>query len=162
MANKRRYSTEERMATLKLVELSGSIDQTAKDTGVPKHIINYWLEAELVKMKKPIDFDKIEQKINDTIEDKESQFLTKVYNAKITALNKMETLIEKSTNLREVTETFAVLSNVQIGSSINGDAKNGQQIINNVKNSIQQRIYMVKKGRTGTTRKNDEQAIIVE
>ena len=137
------YSTSDKIAALKLIEVNGSIYKTSKQTGIARPTLTKWAEDPDLACKAKVDLPKIEQLVNKRIEKTEVDILTEVHRIKIAALHRMEVLIGKSDRLKDVTDAFAVLSGVSVGDMGIQDAQKGQQIVQNIKQSIQQRIYMV-------------------
>lgn len=137
------YSTSDKLAALKLIEVNGSIYKTSKETGISRPTLTKWAEDPDLACKAKVDLPRIEELVNKRIEKTEVDLITEVHRVKVAALKKMETLIESSNRLKDVTDAFAVLSSVSIGDMGIKDISAGANIVQNIKNTIQQRIYMV-------------------
>lgn len=137
------YSLDDKIAALKMIEVNGSINKTAKLMGIHRNTIAKWAEDPKLACKVSVDVGKIETLVNKRIEKTEVDLITEVNRVKMAALRRMETLIETTTKLKDVTDAFAVLSGISIGEAGAIDPARGHQVVQNIKQSIQQRIYMV-------------------
>ena len=142
-AKHRGYTLADKIEALKMIEVNGSVNKVSKLTGISRATLTKWAEDPRINCELKVDNRKIEELVNKKFEKGEVDLLSEVYRVRLAALRKMETLINTTTRLKDVTDAFAVLSGVGAGGDIDSDPNKGQSIINNIKQSIQQRIYMV-------------------
>lgn len=142
-AKHRGYTLADKIEALKMIELNGSVNKVSKLTGISRITLTKWAEDPRINCELKVDNRKIEELVNKRLEKEEVDILTEVRRVRLAALRKMEALIATTTKLKDVTDAFAVLSGVTPGGEIDADSSKGQNIVNNIKQSIQQRIYMV-------------------